>query len=124
MFSDSTKACYRSMRNSYLRFCRQFNRTPVPADSTTVSIYCTYLARTLAATSISSYLNVIKLMHDELGLPNPLCSWDLQAVQKRYFTQVGENHQLKNCLFHWIFCQIFMMYLIIVKRCKCFGQPV
>lgn len=60
------------MRLAYLRFCLYFGRTPMPADNLTILAYTVFLARTLKPTSISGYLNYVRLLHTSNGLDNPL----------------------------------------------------
>ena len=57
---------------TYFRFCVKFELNPVPASQHTLVAYLTFLARTLKASSINGYLNVIRILHAEAGLPNPL----------------------------------------------------
>ena len=45
---------------------------PVPATQRTILCYIAYLARTLKPQSISNYTNIIRLLHLEAGLSNPL----------------------------------------------------
>ena len=71
------------MRTAYLRFCLYFGFTPVPASHRTVILYAVFLARTLNPRSIPSYLNIIRLMHLNVGLPNPLLEdWELDMIKK------------------------------------------
>ena len=46
--------------------------SPVPATSLTLCRYATFLARSLKFNSIKQYLNIVRLLHLEWGLPNPL----------------------------------------------------
>ena len=48
--------------------------TPVPATSQVISRYATFLARSLKFSSIKQYMNIIRLLHLEWDLPNPLCN--------------------------------------------------
>ena len=70
------------MRTQFLCFCLYFGRCPVPATKETVIGYMVFLARTLNPSSIPSYMNIIKLLHDETGLPNPLAIWELTMVKR------------------------------------------
>ena len=45
---------------------------PVPASSELLAMYAAYLARRLKAQSIPQYLNVVRLLHLEANLDNPL----------------------------------------------------
>ena len=52
--------------------------------------YVAFLARTLKPTSISKYLNIIRLMHLEAGLENPLVNnWGLDSILKGIKRQKG-----------------------------------
>ena len=80
-FSETTKTTYRTHRNSYLRFCQHMGYPPVPAQPAHICQYAAFLARTLKATSIPNYLNIISILHKEFNLPNPLANnWALQSL--------------------------------------------
>lgn len=70
------------MKRAFLRFCLHFGCTPVPAAPQTIIYYTVFLARSLSPSSIPGYLNIIKLMHAEQGLPDPLDNWELHSVNK------------------------------------------
>jgi hypothetical protein len=80
--ADSTKATYKSMSVQYPRFCLYFGRRPVPATKKTILGYAVFLARTHNPSKVPPYLNIIKLLHDEAGLPNPLAVWELTMVKR------------------------------------------
>lgn len=46
--------------------------TPVPATNDTIVCYIAHLARTMLPQSVKIYLNIIRIMHEEAGLKNPL----------------------------------------------------
>ena len=71
-FAKSTKATYRTHRNTYLRFCNYMGYTPVPLHPAHLLHYAAFLARSLKPSSISGYLNIIGILHKEFGLPTPL----------------------------------------------------
>ena len=80
-FYDSTKSTYGTYRNSYFWFCHLTGYEPVPATTTLICQYAAFLACTLKATSIRNYLNIINLLHKELGLDNPLTNnWPLKSL--------------------------------------------
>ena len=83
------------MRRAYLRFCLHFGRSPVPATKSTIIMYTVFLARSLATTSIPGYLNIIKLMHLDQGLPDPLDIWDLKAVKRGINRTLGRPPKQK-----------------------------
>ena len=79
-FSSSSARTYKSQYNTYAMFCRRHRYTPVPATSIVLSRYAVYLARTMKPTSISAYMNVVRILHLELEHPNPLDDWYLSTV--------------------------------------------
>ena len=71
-FATSTKSTYRSQLRSYLKFCTEFKYSPVPATNVVLARYIAYLSCNLNQSSIGCYLNVIRVLHLELGFQNPL----------------------------------------------------
>jgi len=71
-FADNTKKAYKTHRNSYINFCTRFGYSAVPASSTTLCRYAAYLAQKLKFGSIKQYLNIVRILHAEWGLPNPI----------------------------------------------------
>ena len=50
----------------------------------------TYLSRTLSASSIPAYLNIIRIMHEEYGCENPLTNWELNMVKRGVLRCLGK----------------------------------
>ena len=73
-FAITTKKSYASELKSYLSFCNDVNRCPVPVTQTNLLRYAAFLARRLAPRSIPAYLNIIRVLHLEANIPNPLCA--------------------------------------------------
>ena len=71
-YADTTRASYKTHFMAYLRFCIKFKLDPVPATQSTILAYTTFLARSLKPTSINNYLNIIRILHLDAGLENPL----------------------------------------------------
>ena len=71
-YALSTQKTYRSQLRRYLQFCLDFDCSPMPASQQTLVSYTAYLARSLSASSIPNYLNVVRILHLESGLCNPL----------------------------------------------------
>lgn len=71
-FAASTQSAYKCHRDSYLKFCSAMGYCAVPASSATLCRYAAMLARTHSYTSIKQYLNIIRLLHRQWDLPNPL----------------------------------------------------
>lgn len=56
---------------------------PVPVTERTVALYATFLARRLKPSSTRQYLNIVRLLHLESGLPHPFQnSWLVQSTLK------------------------------------------
>ena len=71
-YATSTKKTYRSQLSSYLKFCADLHVPPVPASHVLVSQYAAFLARHLTPFSVKQYLNVVRLIHLEANLTNPI----------------------------------------------------
>ena len=88
--AESTKSTYRSQLNSFLRFCIYYGRSHLPADQLTLKCYVSFLARSLNPSSISGYLNVVRILHLNAGLPNPLLeNWELAMVKRGVARKLG-----------------------------------
>ena len=70
-FAPNTKKAYSVHRKAYLTFCEAMGVPPVPASSRLLCQYAAYLAGKLKYSSIRQYMNIIRLLHCEWGLPNP-----------------------------------------------------
>ena len=83
MFAESTKQTYRTHLRSFLCFCIMYDLPAVPASISTVTRYAAYLARSKCYSSVNQYLNIVRIIHLEFGLPNPLQdNWTIQSVLK------------------------------------------
>ena len=90
-YAEGTKKTYRSQLKSYFKFCLEFSRCPIPVDQSTLIAYVAYLASRISPTSIPGYLNVIRLLHMEAGLPNPLSqNWELILLKRGIDRQKGK----------------------------------
>ena len=79
--ASSSKATYRTHLKTYLEFCQRLCILPVPATNDNLARYAAFLAEKLAFPSIQQYLNVVRLLHIENDLPNPLeDNWKLHSV--------------------------------------------
>jgi hypothetical protein len=83
------------MRNAYLRYCLYFGRPSVPASKETIVLYMVFLARSLSPASIPGYMNVVRLMHLEAGVDNPLNDWQLNIVRRGILRQLGRPPRQK-----------------------------
>lgn len=54
---------------------------PVPVNPEHLCQYAAFLARSLNPSSIPQYLNIVGILHKEMGLPNPLLhNWPLKSL--------------------------------------------
>jgi hypothetical protein len=107
-FAETTKSAYRTHLNTYLRFCLYFGRVTVPADRFTLMSYIALLARPLKPASIGCYLNVIRIIHLEAGLPNPLKeNFEVNMIRRGVARQLGVPPQQKLPLTIPILLKIF-----------------
>ena len=82
-FAMSTKASYQTHLMTYVRFCIFYGLKPVLAAQTTIACYIAHLARTMAPVSVNIYLNIIRIMHEESGLRNPLLdNYELSMIKR------------------------------------------
>jgi hypothetical protein len=89
-FALATQKTYKSQLRSYLNFCIEFECVPVPASQETLICYVAHLARRLLPSSIPNYLNVVRLLHLEAGLKNPLADkFELGLIKKGISRQKG-----------------------------------
>lgn len=90
-YAASTKRSYATHLNKYFSFCSRIGVQPVPASSDTIAQYAAFLARTIKASSVRVYLNVIRVVHLESGHPNPLSNnWYVQTTLKGIDRILGE----------------------------------
>ena len=70
-FAPNTKKSYKVHRKSYLSFCEFMGVAPVPASSQLLCQYAAFLSNRLKYQSVKQYMNIIRLLHKEWGMPNP-----------------------------------------------------
>jgi hypothetical protein len=96
-FATSTKRTYRSQANCYFKFCSSYGLVPLPVSQETLVIYSAFLARSLSASSIPAYLNVVRLLHLEAGFMNPLTdNWEVKSIQKGISRLLGKPPKQKS----------------------------
>ena len=71
-YSDNTKKSYSTHMKKYFKFCESLGRQPVPASPEHIAQYAAYLARSMKPSSVRQYLNIIRILHLESSLPNPM----------------------------------------------------
>jgi hypothetical protein len=70
----NTQHRYSAYVRYYLAFCRKYDRRPIQPSDETLQLYVSYLARTCAYRTIKTYLNGVRVLHLEQGLPNPVAN--------------------------------------------------
>ena len=82
-FAQSTQASYKTHLLTYLRFCLYYGLEPVPALQSTLTWYVAHLARSYAPKTVEIYLNIIRIIHEEAGLGNPmLANYEIKMIKK------------------------------------------
>ena len=71
-YAENTKRTYNSHRERYLQFCASMGYSPVPASTEVLCRYAAMLASRLKYSSVTQYMNIIRLLHLEWGLKNPM----------------------------------------------------
>ena len=80
----------------YLQFCTGMSIMPVPVSPGDLGRYIAFLASCLCFSSVRQYLNAVRLMHLEAGLPNPLINnWYIISIIKRLRRHKGDSTQQK-----------------------------
>ena len=69
---ESTKRTYITYLTCYLKFCGKLDINPVSLSTSDLGRHIAYLSLKLKFNSITNYLSVIKLLHVEAGLANPV----------------------------------------------------
>jgi len=81
VFAKSTQKTYDSHRKSYINFCLKMGYPAVPVSQLNLQRYIAYIARRLKPQSVTKYVNIIRLLHLEAGLPNPLeDNWYIKSL--------------------------------------------
>lgn len=79
-----------------MSFCNSLNIQPVPVSHVNIARYVAYLAHRLSFNSIRQYLNIIRLLHLEGGLPNPLeDSWYIKSLMQGCKRVLGQTSRPK-----------------------------
>ena len=95
-FAASTQASYQTHLRAYLRFCIFYSVNPVPISQFELLAYIAFLARSLKPTSITNYLNIIRLLHLDAGYENPLLNnFAVQNLKKGIARQLGSPPEQK-----------------------------
>ena len=94
-FAVNTKRSYSTHLHSYVEFCSTTGLPLFPISTSSFVRYIAYLAQRLQYSSITKYLNIIRLLCLEGGLPNPLPSWPVTSVLKGVRRVKGDARNFK-----------------------------
>lgn len=82
-YAVTTKKAYQTHLRCYLRFCQATNLPPIPISDQNLCRYAAHLATWLQPVSVTKYLNILRILHRDMGLNNPLDNnWQLDIVLK------------------------------------------
>ena len=81
-FAQSTKQTYVTHLRKYLVFCQKTLIKPVPISQQDLACYIAYLAEHLCFNSVKQYINCVRILHQEAGVPSPVSSFQVSAVLK------------------------------------------
>ena len=111
-YAESTKTSYRTHLKTYLRYCIRFNFNPVPATQNCLLGFIAFLARSLKPSSLPSYLNIVRILHLDAGLANPLENNFAASNMKK-----GINRELGTPPKQMLPMTIEMMHAILKSLC-------
>jgi hypothetical protein len=88
--ATSTKASYKTHLMTFLRFCIFYGLEPVPAQKSTLACYVAHLARTMSPVSVNIYMNIVRILHEEAGLCNPLSqNYEVNMIKRGLLRSKG-----------------------------------
>ena len=91
-FAPNTRRAYSVHRRAYLHFCNLLSVPPVPATSDQLCMYAAFLARRLKYNSVKQYMNIIRILHLEWNLPNPLSgNFHLNSTMRGIRRHLGDR---------------------------------
>ena len=118
-YSPNTTRAYSTHRRSYLAFCSVLGIPPVHGDPVGVCLYAAVLARTLKYTSIKQYMNIVRILHLEWGLPYPLANnYQLSCVLRGIRRHIGDRPHRKTPLTPQLLLQ-FLSWLDLSGLADC-----
>lgn len=91
-YAPRTHSAYNTHRKSYLAFCTVLGVAPVPAATSTLCQYAAILARSMKYSSVKQYMNIVRILHREWNLPNPMTSnYQYQCVMRGIRRHLGDR---------------------------------
>lgn len=94
-WAPTTSRTYKAHRKAYMTFCNQYQLDPVPASSDQLCMYAAFLARRLSYSSIKQYLNIVRIMHLQCRLQDPLQDFWLHCTLKGIRRTLGDSPSRK-----------------------------
>lgn len=80
-FASTTKRTYSTHMRTYMAFNNLMHIASAPISRAKLARYIAYLASRLSYNSIKQYINIVRLIHIESGLANPLdVSWYIKSL--------------------------------------------
>lgn len=95
VYAESTKRTYNSYLSVYKQFCFQNSIPLAPISSKDLGRYIAVLSLKYKYSSISNYLSVVRLVHLEQGLSNPLESHYISNLKKGTRRLLGDQASRK-----------------------------
>ena len=85
-FAGSTRRTYSCQLLLYLQFCSNLSISPVPISQHNLGRYVAFISSKLSFSSVSQYLNTVRLLHLDGGYANPLLDkWYISSILKGTF---------------------------------------
>ncbi|MEW8546114.1 MAG: hypothetical protein AB2693_21550, partial [Candidatus Thiodiazotropha sp.] len=109
-FAQSTAKTYSAQKKAFFEFCSKLNIQPIPLSQYDLGRYIAFLSRRLAFGSIRQYLNVVRLLHLEAGVGNPLAdNWYVSSILKGVKRVKGDSVTQKLPMTLELLSRIFML---------------
>ena len=94
-FATSTARTYKTHLKAYTAFCNLLHIPPLPISQLNLARYNAYLSSRLCYTSVKQYLNIVRLLHIESGVANPLGTWYLDSLLRGCRRVMGNTSKPK-----------------------------
>ena len=95
-FAASTSRTYATQKLVYFEFCSKLSIAPIPLSQYDLGWHIVYLSRKLCFSSVREYLNIVRILHVDVGLPNPLeHNWYVSSILKGVCRVKGDASKQK-----------------------------
>ena len=94
-FATSTARTYKTHLKAYTAFCNLLHIPPLPISQLNLARYIAYLSSRLCYASVKQYLNIVRLLHIESGVANPLGTWYLDSLLRGCRRVMGNTSKPK-----------------------------